>query len=256
MSVFNSLYAEYYDQLYAEKSYGAECDLVEAAIARHGSVRPATLLDVGCGTGGHANEFAKRGYDVTGVDLSAHMLEHARAKATALALPRQPAWLCGDARTFDAGSEFDAAIMMFAVVGYLTSNDDVITGLRNIRRHLKRGALFICDFWYGPSVLSVRPADRVRVLDLPGGQVIRATNTSLNTAQHTADVSFRLWTLESDKLVSETTEMHRLRYYFPQEYAFFLSQAGFTLQSISAFPTLDGALTDQTWNAFVVAKAD
>lgn len=256
MSVFNSLYAEHYDRLYAEKSYGTECDLVEAAIARHGSARPTTMLDVGCGTGGHAIDFAKRGYEVTGVDLSAHMLEHARAKATALALPRQPAWLCGDARTFDAGSEFDCAIMMFAVVGYLTSNDDLITGLKNIRRHLKRGALFICDFWYGPSVLAVRPADRVRVLDLPDGQVIRATNTTLNTAQHTADVSFRLWTLKSDKLVSETTEMHRLRYYFPQEYAFFLSQAGFTLQSISAFPTLDQALTDQTWNAFVVAKAD
>jgi len=255
MSVFNSLYAEHYDQLYAEKSYDRECDLIEAAILRHGNGRPTTLLDVGCGTGGHAIALTKREYDVTGVDLSPHMLEHARSKAISLPPSRQPTWLCGDAKTFDAGKQFDVAIMMFAVVGYLTENEDVITSLENIRRHLKPGSLFICDFWYGPSVLAVRPTDRIRVLDLPCKQVIRVANTNLNPAQHTADVSFRLWTIEADRLVSQTTEMHRLRYYFPQEFALLLSQSRFTLQSISAFPTLDEPLTEQTWNAFVVAKA-
>jgi SAM-dependent methyltransferase len=256
MSVFNSLYASHYDQLYEEKNYGGECDLIEAAVTRYGNGQVSTLLDVGCGTGGHAIELARRGYDVTGLDLSAHMLEHARNKALSLTPSRQPAWLCGDARTFDAGQQFDMAIMMFAVVGYLTSNDDVIAGLRNIRRHLKPGSLFICDFWYGPTVLAVRPADRVRVLELPHGQVIRVTNTTLNTAQHTADVSFRLWDIEGDKLVSKTTEVHRLRYYFPQEFALLLSHAGFAMQSISAFPTLEDPLTEQTWNAFVVATAE
>jgi SAM-dependent methyltransferase len=255
MSVFNTFYAEHYDQLYATKSYGSECDLIEAAIAQHGTGRPSHVLDIGCGTGGHAIELSRRDYAVTAVDLSAAMLDQARAKALAAVLPRQPNWLCGDARSFDAGGHFDLAIMMFAVVGYLTGNDDVMTGLRNIRRHLEPGALFLCDFWYGPSVLAVRPADRVRVLDIPGGQVIRTTSTTLDPTQHTADVSFRLWSIEGKNVVSETTEMHRLRYFFPQEFAFLLTQAGFKLQSISAFPTLDGPLNDDAWNAFVVATA-
>jgi SAM-dependent methyltransferase len=255
MSVFNSLYAGQYDQLYAEKSYAAECDLVVEAARRHLARAPETVLDVGCGTGAHAIDLAGRGYRVTGVDLSPAMLERAAQKAAALEPARRPSFVQGDARSFSTGGRHDLAIMMFAVVGYLTSNDDVLAGLRNVRRHLASGALFVCDFWYGPSVLSVRPTDRVRVLETEGGRVIRAASTTLDIERHTADVTFRLWTLQGERLVSETTETHRMRYFFPQEFALFLQVAGFEACSMTAFPSLDTPLSDQTWNALVVARA-
>lgn len=255
MSVFNSLYAGQYDQLYADKNYLGECDLIEAAVKRYADNPPSTIIDVGCGTGTHAIELARRGYRVTGVDLSQSMIDHATQKAEVVDRATRPTWLCGDARNFDTGETFDLCIMMFAVVGYLITNDDVLACLRNIRRQIKPGGLFVCDFWYGPSVLTVRPRERISVLPTPEGRVIRAASTTLDVVQHTADVVFMLWTLEDDRLTGETTETHRMRYFFPQEFALLLSQSGFTLQSISAFPTLDAPLTDQVWNAFVVAKA-
>ncbi|HUQ11796.1 MAG TPA: methyltransferase domain-containing protein [Steroidobacteraceae bacterium] len=255
MSVFDAQYAEQYDLLYAGKNYTAECDLVEAAIRKYAAARPRTMLDVGCGTGGHAIELARRGFGLTGVDLSDHMLALARAKGAALPQGQQPKWLQGDARDFEAGGTFDMAIMMFAVIGYLTGNEDVLKGLRNIRRHLPAGALFVCDFWYGPSVLRDPPTDRVRVLPVGAGEVIRTTQTKLDIVSHTAEVSFRLWSIENGRVGSDTSESHHLRYFFPQEFALLLSQAGFQMQSISAFPSLDAALTDDTWNAFVVAKS-
>jgi SAM-dependent methyltransferase len=255
MSVFNSSYAQQYDHFYEGKDYKGECDLVEAAFSRF-DVVPHTLLDVGCGTGKHLIELARRGYDTAGVDLSASMLDQARRSAAAdLPKERQPELLCGDARDFDYQRKFDAAIMMFAVIGYLTANDDVLAGLRNIRRHLDPGALFICDFWYGPSVLSVQPSDRVRVLDKSGEQVIRATSTTLDPLSHTADVTFRLWTVCDQQLVNESTELHRLRYFFPQEFALLLADAGFKLESLTAFPSIDEKPTASTWNAFAVARA-
>ncbi len=256
MSVFNSVYADHYDDFYAEKDYGAECDLIESALRKYAGAPVHSLLDVGCGTGGHAITLSQRGYACTGVDLSPHMLERAQAKAHGIALAQPPEWLCGDARSFSVGRTFDAAIMMFAVIGYLTGNEDVLAGLRRIRAHLEPGALFLCDFWYGPSVLAVRPSDRVRVLDLPEGEVIRVTTTQLDPVQHTADVSFRLWTMHGNQVAQRAREMHRLRYFFPQEFALLLTQAGFAMQSISAFPSLDAPLNDQTWNAFVVARAE
>ena len=256
MSVFNEVYAGQYDGLYASKDYQGECDLIENAIKRHANTKPITLLDVGCGTGGHAIELGRRGYAVTGVDLSQHMVNLAADKSTGLPPSQRPQWVCGDVRKFETGCHYDLAIMMFAVVGYLTTNDDVLAGLRNVRRHLKPGALFVCDFWYGPSVLSVRPTDRVREVTTPKGQVIRAANTTLDIGNHTADVSFRLWTLEHGRLVGEASETHRLRYFFPQEFALFLSSTGLQLQNLSAFPSLDNPLTSESWNALVVASAN
>lgn len=255
MTVFTSHFAGHYDQLYAAKDYRQECDLIEQAISRYGARKPATILDIGCGTGAHALELARRGYAATGVDLSAAMLERAREKGASLPEQQRPRWIEGDVRSFEAGGTFEAAIMMFAVVGYLTTNDDVLAGLRNIRRHLPAGALFACDFWYGPSVLYDRPTDRARIMPIPNGEVIRTTNTRLDIVQHTADVSFRLWTIEHGRVISQTDETHRMRYFFPQEFALMLSQSGFSMLGISAFPTIDAPLTDQSWNAFVVAKA-
>ena len=255
MNVFNSLYAGQYDRLYAEKNYTGECDLIEAAVKRYTTGRPDTLVDIGCGTGNHSIELARRGYRVTGVDPSRSMLDQAVRKAAAFGDAQRPAWLCGDARDFDTGTVFDLAIMMFAVLGYLTTNEDAIKGLRNIRRQLKTGALFICDFWYGPTVLRARPTDRVRVLNTPEGRVIRGASTTLDPVHHTADVTFKLWALEGDRLIGETSETHHLRYFFPQEFALMLSVAGFELNGMSAFPSLDQPLGDESWNALSIATA-
>ena len=255
MSVFSEVYAGQYDGLYSSKNYQSECDLIEKAVNRFATSKPLTLLDVGCGTGGHAIEMIQRGYAVTGVDLSQSMLDRAVEKSRLQLTSNSPRWLCADIRNFEADDQFDLAIMMFAVIGYLTTNSDVLAGLRNIRRHLKPNALLICDFWNGPSVLAVRPVDRIREVQTQDGKVIRAASTTLDIAKHTADVTFKLWTLENSQLVRESCETHHLRYFFPMEFELFLSNAGFQLKSLSAFPSLDNPLTSESWNAFAVCSA-
>jgi len=255
MNIFSSAYSSQYDHFYAKKDYRGECDLIETAVKSHAGGAPHALLDIGCGTGGHAIELAERGYQVTGVDRSQSMLDEAVRKSAVLPSLQRPTWHCGDARDFDTGRTFELGIMMFAVMGYMTTNDDVLNCLRNIRRHLQPGALFLCDFWYGPSVIATRPTERVSVFETPAGRVIRAASTTMDISQHTADVQFRLWTLRDGYLASEANETHRMRYFFPQEFSLFLEVSGFALRSMTAFPSLAEPLSAETWNAFVVAQA-
>ena len=80
MGVFNPIYAGQYDQLYAAKDYDLECKLISDAAFHHGATF-STMLDVGCGTGGHALRFAAKDVAVTGIDASRGMLDEAHAKA-------------------------------------------------------------------------------------------------------------------------------------------------------------------------------
>lgn len=253
MPIFSELYANQYDQLHADKDYPGECDLIEEVFRRFGTGQIHKLVDFGCGTGNHSIPLAQRGYSVTGVDLSAQMLSVGRRKANRAHVKVK--WMEGDIRNVHAGEPLDAGLLMFAVLGYFLSNEDVLAALVNVRRHIRLGGLLAFDFWYGPAVLTVRPSDRVKIITLPDGKVIRTATAGLDSRHHICEVRYHLWQLDGNRLMNEREELHTVRYFFPMELEFMLSQSGFSLTSLTAFPTLNRAADESTWNAFGVATA-
>jgi SAM-dependent methyltransferase len=251
--VFNQGYADQYDLFYGDKDYEAECNLLEQVFKKHGK-GVKNILDIGCGTGNHSIPLARRGYEVHGVDLSENMLAHAVEKAQKETIKHPPVFSQGDARNVDLGKQFDVVLMMFAVLGYQLTNDDVLAALRTVRKHLKPGGLFIFDVWYGPAVLAIRPSDRVKIIPTPGGKVIRAASGSLDVNRHLSQVNYKIWKLSGDRLLSETEESHTMRFFFTMELSLFLSACGLKLESLTAFPFLDKPADETTWNVFAYAR--
>src|SRR5262245_66156251 len=70
----------------------------------------AAVLDLCCGPGRHALEFARRGFQVTGVDRTAHDLATARAAATRQGLTLQ--FVQEDMRSFQRPATFDLALTL------------------------------------------------------------------------------------------------------------------------------------------------
>jgi ubiquinone/menaquinone biosynthesis C-methylase UbiE len=256
--VFGKTYAAQYDLLYGDKNYQTECDLLEKVFRRYSTDPVKRILDLGCGTGNHAIPLAQRGYHVTGVDRAAEMLAQARSKAAALSWEQDclaPAFVQGDVRQVDAGQQFDAALMMFAVLGYQLTNEDIAAALRTVRRHLRPGALFVCDLWYGPAVLTIRPSERVKISAVGEGQLIRAASGLLDSYHQWVDVHYHVWRLGKQQVLSESEETHRVRYFFAQELELLMAQAGLELCDIRAFDDLAMLPSEKTWNVIVVARA-
>ncbi|MCS6842873.1 MAG: class I SAM-dependent methyltransferase [Caldilineales bacterium] len=254
-TVFGPGYAALYDHFYADKDYAAECDFVEEVFRRYAAQPVRTVLDLGCGTGGHALILARRGYRVTGVDRSADMLAQALSKAAALSSDQAPAFQQSDIRGLDLGQTFDAVLSMFAVLSYMTTNDDLAEALRAARRHLQPGGLLVFDAWYGPAVLVQRPGDRFRVVGDGSRRAIRFVRSEMDTLRHVVHVHYTVLDLEGDRVARQVAETHTMRYLFPQEMAFHLAQAGFELIALAPCWRLDAVPTENDWNVAIAARA-
>jgi SAM-dependent methyltransferase len=246
---FGTGYAGAYDGLYADKDYPGEVDLLVRLFDEHAAAPPREIVDLGCGTGGHALELAARGYSPFGVDRSSEMLAVAREKAAQrqLEIPFAQA----DVRQLDLGRTFDAAVLMFAVLGYQLENSDVLDTLAAARRHLQPGGLLVADFWYGPAVLHERPGEREKRFTVAGKEVVRLSRGTLDSRRHRCTVVFSLGSASSP---DEIVETHEMRFFFPLEIELLLCTAAFELLELSTFPEREKP-DESSWNVFVVARA-
>lgn len=251
-NAYQEKHATYYDLLYSDKDYEKECNFVEAIFQKYALSSVNTILEAGCGTGGHAIPFAKRGYEVVGFDLSEAMIRRTREKAEGIANLK---FHVMDLRNFQLNTKFDACICMFAVMGYVTENKDVERTLINIKKHLKKDSLFVFDFWNGLAVLRILPAVRVKVVEDKGMKIIRTAEPELDAFNHICKVHYRLIITENKKIVDETEETHVVRFYFPQEIKHYLEDAGFEVLKICPFLDLSGKVDENVWNITTIAKA-
>jgi SAM-dependent methyltransferase len=136
-----------YDRYAHTKGTVQEVDHVVAALGMQPGER---ILDVGCGTGRHALELARRGIDVHGVDISERFIDIARSRASdersdrALVAPLIAAGVVtferGDARSLRYAAEFDAVICLCqGAFGMMTADGDDAAVVAGMARSLRPG---------------------------------------------------------------------------------------------------------------------
>lgn len=128
---------EFWNRAIPPEMTRTEADYLERALQL---TSPARVLDVPCGNGRHSLELARRGYRVTGVDLSSEFLACAREESGALPVE----WRESDVRDLPWTGEFDAAFCWGNSFGYL-DRDGVGEFLAALHRALKPGGRFVAD---------------------------------------------------------------------------------------------------------------
>ncbi len=234
---FDKFYSKFYDIIYYDKDYKKECDWIENTLEKFG-ISGRKILDLGCGSGNHAIELAKRGYEVVALDKSQYMIEKAAEKARNGNLKID--FIKKDIRDFDLGTKFDVVISMFSVISYITENRDLLSTFSNVKKHLKDRGIFIFDAWFGPAILHQKPETKIKEIKISNSEkIIRLTLPKLNILDHTVEITYKVFYI-SENSFEEFEELHKVRYFFPKEIEFFLTTAGFEKVHFFPFLKLEG----------------
>ena len=138
-----SVFARYYDSLTANIDYYKRAEYFHDIISRFKTTEGNILLDLACGTGSIAEEMAKIGYDVIGVDYSDEMLGIALDKKFESGLNIQ--YLCQDMRKLDLYGSMDVTVCALDSINHLGSLRDVKKVFQNVALFSEPDGLFIFD---------------------------------------------------------------------------------------------------------------
>ena len=248
---YESLFENYgfkYDNENFTQGTAGECDFIEKEINFNQSFK---ILDVGCGTGRHAIELSRRGYTVTGIDLSESQLARARQKADKYHLKID--FQKQDARHLSFNHEFDVAIMLCEGGFPLMETDEMnFEILRGVTKSLKQTGKFIFTTLNGLFPLYHSVEKFCSSTSKEGNATYRSNSFDLMTFRDHNITEF-----EDDSGNKKVLECNE-RYYVPCEINWLLTSLGYKAIHISgatlgAFSRND-RLTTEDFEMLVIAE--
>jgi SAM-dependent methyltransferase len=241
-------YAKKYDEEVFTRGTIGECDFIEREINFD---KHTAILDIGCGTGRHSIELARRGYTVTGIDLSDSQLNGAKEKAARLGLTVD--FQKHDARELPFVNEFDLALMICEGAFPLMETDEMnYSILHGAARSLKSKGRFIFTTLNGlfPLFHSVK--------EFLASHAEKGSATYDNNSFDLMTFRDRSITSIEDDLGNKKELKCDERYYVPPEITWLLKSLGFA--TIDIFGARLGAfsrndrLTTEDFEMLVVAQ--
>jgi SAM-dependent methyltransferase len=222
-----------YAPLMFDESSWAEVPSAVDGILQLSKIPPASrILDLCCGVGRHSVELAKRGFAVTGVDITSAYLSAARETAEAAEVELE--LIRADARYFSRPAAFELCVNLFTSFGYFATRDEDLLLLSRCAKNLSAGGSLIVET-LGREI-AIRDFSRGEEFDRAGWRV----KTEYEAIGEWQSLRNR-WILEND--AQRIDRSFDLRLYSPQDMREILSEAGF--RSIEIFGGLDGRAYDE-----------
>jgi SAM-dependent methyltransferase len=150
-----------YDLVYDHRDEAEAEKLVDLVEREIDPASDAHIVDVGCGRGRHARIFARRGYRVTGVDLSEEAITEARERTRS---ELDVTFVQGDMRDPACEGCADGVVNLFTTFGYFEKDAENQRALAAMTAALRPGGWFLQDFLNTPQVINtLQPADTYTV---------------------------------------------------------------------------------------------
>ncbi|MGY4384756.1 SAM-dependent methyltransferase [Pedobacter sp. UYP24] len=154
---FNS---PFYHILYSQRNDEEAEYLIDNLSAYLKPVADARILDIACGRGRHAIYLNKKGYDVTGIDLSEQSIKYAQQFEK-----KNLHFFVHDMRKLAFINYFDIALNMFTSFGYFESEKDHVNALKSFRKGLKAEGTLVIDYFNTQKILKNLTNQETKTMD-------------------------------------------------------------------------------------------
>ncbi len=139
----DAFWTDYAPLLFGGDRWAEVPAVVDSILALSGAAPGSAVLDMCCGPGRHALEFAARGHSVVGVDITGPYIVAARDSARAMELPAE--FIQADARRWSRPAAFALAVNLFTSFGYFETKAEDSLMLERIRESLAPGGALVMD---------------------------------------------------------------------------------------------------------------
>ncbi len=197
----------------------------------HAKKTPVAILDLACGTGSMTVELARRGYDMTGIDLSEEMLAIARSKCDSEHFRHSVLLVRQDMAQFELYGTVDAITCCLDSLNYLTSTDDLRRTFLHVHNYLEPDGLFIFDM-NAPAKFERVYGLNSYVLEDEG--ILCAWQNIYNKKSKLCDFYLSIFTEDADGRWQRFDEEQRERCYSLRTINKLLDECGFEVCSLSA----------------------
>jgi len=190
------------------------------------------VLELACGTGRITIPLAQAGVDVTGLDLSAEMLERARKKAQESGVGDRLRLLQGDMRHFQLGQTFSLIMIPFRSFLHLLHIHEQMKALQCIRQHLAPGGKLAMNVFVPKIEQFVEEAEKFSLRGTyrleNGDEVAMWDYTRFDHFQQLSEVTRIYERTDPNGVVTERVKgRFTLRYIYPAELHHLLRLNGF-----------------------------
>jgi SAM-dependent methyltransferase len=194
----HGLAAEYYDKIYSSKNYQAEAAQIDALIRKH-NPSAKSLLDVGCGAGGHL-EYLRKTYDVHGLDISEDLVRLARKRLSSTDIFRE------DMIRFHLRAKFDAIICLFSTIGYAYTKKRLLKAVSNMANHMNKNGVLVIEPWFTKATWKPQPV-YATFIDEPSLKIARISNSKTIGNRSIIEMNYLIGTSTGTKSYREHHEM-------------------------------------------------
>ena len=235
-----------YDRLMQDAPYDDWFRWTEAMWRVTGKT-PGSLLDLACGTGRLTWKFARAGYRVTGVDLSAEMLTVAESKRMERqGEARAITWLQQDMRELLLPERVDAVVCFCDSLNYLLDEDDWRKTFRAVSQSLHSAGLFLFDI-HSQYKLQRLLGDETFAWEEDG--VYCVWHNRFDEQEWSVEEDLTLFVEQANGYYERFDERHRQRTFPVETVNAWLGEAGFDVKRVSGdFRRGEGVKdTDERW---------